>query len=127
MKKIVLAAFAFLMCASMSFADQVDEGLPDTATMELKAGTRKMIRAGIESEDAIRMTRAMLEYLFSNENILRAQEIIVKAQNEGLPVEPIINKSYEGMAKRIQQDNIIMAMEKVASRYAFAYDPPEIG
>lgn len=121
MKKTVFAALVLLLCASMSFADQVDDRLPDTAATELKAGARQMIRAGINSEEAVRMTVAMLENLFSNQNIIRAQEIIMQAKKEGLPVEPIINKSYEGMAKRVQQDNIIMAMEKVMNRYAFAY------
>jgi hypothetical protein len=121
MRKTVLAALAFLLCASISFADQVDEGLPDTATTEVKAGARHMIRAGIKSEDAVRMTRVMLEHLFSNQNIIRAQEIIMRATREGLPVEPIINKSYEGMAKRVHEANIILAMEKVMKRYAFAY------
>jgi hypothetical protein len=63
----------------------------------------------------------MLKNQFSNESILRAQKIIMRAKREGLPVEPIINKSYEGMAKRVPQERIILAMEKVLNRYALAY------
>lgn len=121
MKKAIIAALTLLLCVSTSFADQVDDGLPDTAAAEMKAGVRRMISAGVKGDEAIGMTRAMLEKGFNNEGIIRAQEIVVRAEAEGLPVDPIINKSYEGMAKRVPQEGIILAMEKVMNRYAFAY------
>jgi len=121
MKTVALAIFVVFLFASPAFGDEVDEGLPNMATTELKAGTRHMIRAGIDTDDAIRMTRAMLESRFKQEHALKAQEIVVRACKEGLPAEPIMNKAHEGMAKRVQHENIIRAMEKVMSRYAFAY------
>jgi hypothetical protein len=45
----------------------------------------------------------------------------MNAQREGLPVGPIMNKAHEGMAKRVQDRNIVQAMESVRSRYAFAH------
>lgn len=79
-----------------------------------------MIRAGMDSREAIGMTRTMLENRFRQEHILRAQEIVMQALKEGLPPDPIMNKAREGMAKRVQEENIIQAMEKVRSRYEFA-------
>ena len=121
MKTVALAVFVVFLFASPAFGDEVDEGLSNMATTELKASTRHMIRAGIDTDDAIRMTRAMLESRFSQEHALKAQEIVVRARKEGLPVEPIMNKAHEGMAKRVQHENIIRAMQKVMSRYTFAY------
>ena len=121
MKKIVLTTFFVFVCVFQAFGDEVDEGLPNMATVALKTGTRHMIRAGIDSEDAIRMTRAMLENRFKHEHILKAQEIVMRSRKEGLPVEPIMNKAHEGMAKRVQEENIIRAMENVMARYGFAY------
>ena len=121
MKTFALAFFVVFLFASPAFGDAVGEGLSNMATTELKAGTRHMIRAGIDTDDAIRMTRAMLESRFRQEHALKAQGIVVRAHKEGLPVEPIMNKAHEGIAKRVQHKNIIQAMEKVMSRYAFAY------
>lgn len=120
MKKVVLAAFFVFICVSPAFGDEADERLSNMATSELKAGTSQMIRVGVDSEDAIRLTQAMLEYRFSQKNVLRAQEIILRSQDQGLPVGPVMNKAYEGMAKGIQQGNIIRAMDNVMARYGFA-------
>jgi hypothetical protein len=121
MKKICTIAFVILLSASMAFGDEVDEGLSNMATEQLRASAREMIRYGIDSEHAIKMTRNMLTHQFREEHILRAHEIIMNAKRKGLPVEPLMEKAYEGMAKRVQDRNIVQAIEKVGSRYASAY------
>jgi len=121
MKRIVLTTIFVFVCVFQAFGDEVDEGLSNMATVALKSGTRNMIHAGIDSEDAIRMTRAMLENRFTQEHVLKAQQIVIRAHKEGLPVVPIMNKAHEGMAKRVQEENIIRAMENVLARYVFAY------
>ena len=121
MKRIVLTTIFVFVCVFQAFGDEVDEGLSNMATVALKTGTRHMIRAGIDTDDAVRMTRAMLENHFKHEHILKAQEIVMSSHKEGLPVVPIMNKAHEGMAKRVQEENIIRAMENVLARYRFAY------
>jgi len=126
MKKICLITCAILFCASLSFGDEVEDKLPTAATEQLKASTREMIRSGIGSDDAIKMTKLMLENRFRHQLILRAHHIIMNAQREGLPVGPIMNKAHEGMAKRVQDKNIVQAMERVRSRYAFAHQQAKL-
>ena len=121
MKKICFITCAILLCASLAFGDEVEEKLSPMATQELKANTREMIRSGINSDDAIKMTKLMLENRFRHQLILEAQHIIMNAQREGLPAGPIMNKAQEGMTKRVQHKSIVQAMESVRSRYAFAY------
>ena len=121
MKKICLIICAILLCASLAFGDEVEDKLSPMATEELKASTKEMIRSGINSDDAIEMTKRMLQNRFNHQLILRAQHIIMNAQREGLPVGPIMNKAHEGMTKRVQHRNLVQAMERVRSRYAFAY------
>jgi hypothetical protein len=118
--RTLLISIMALMAAVSAWADSVDQGLP-TASEELRASTRAMIRSGVGSDEAIRMTRVMLESRFRVESILRAQEMIGKARSEDLPAEPLILKAMEGMAKRIQEERIIEAMEKVRARYATAH------
>jgi len=75
MKKVMLAIFFVFICVSPAFGDEADERLSNMATSEIKAGTRQMIRAGIDNEDAIGLTQAMLKYRFSQENVLNHQQL----------------------------------------------------
>jgi hypothetical protein len=123
MKKILtIVACAVFLCCSTAFGDEVDTGLSTMATEQVKVNTRAMINAGINSDGAIKMTRLMLENRFREEHALRAHQIIMNAHQQGLPVEPIMNKAYEGMVKQVQAKNIVQAMEQVRSRYAFAHE-----
>lgn len=126
MKKICLIVCAVLFSASLAFGDEVEESLPTLATEQLKASTREMILSGIDTDNAIRMTKLMLKNQFSLEQALRAQKAIMNAQKEGLPVEPIMNKAYEGMVKQLQAKNIVQAMERVRARYAFAHEQARV-
>jgi len=122
MKKIFITILPILFYASIALADAVDDRLPPETPDPLKASTRQMIQAGLKDDDAIKMTRSMLENEFSIDNTLKAQQIIMKAHNKGLPIEPLENKAFEGMTKNVKADRIVRAMETVLSRYAFAYE-----
>ena len=121
MKKIIITVLFLLIYASSAFADEVDDRLPHGTPDKLKASTRQMILAGLKEDDAIKMTRSMLENKFMIDNTLEAQQIIMNALNDGLPLEPLKNKIFEGMAKNVKPDGIVRAMEMVLSRYTFAY------
>ena len=122
MKKIFITIFCLLFFASIALADAVDDRLPPETPDQLKASTRQMMQAGLKGDDAIKMTRSMLENEFTMDNTLKAQQIIMKAHNLGLPIEPLENKAFEGMTKNVKADRIIRAMQTVLSRYAFAYE-----
>jgi hypothetical protein len=121
MKKITITVFFLLFYASIAFADSIEDRLPPETPDKLKASTRQMILAGLKDDDAITMTRSMLENKFTIDNTIEAQHIIMNALNEGLPLEPLINKVFEGMTKNVKPDRIVRAMEMVLSRYTFAY------
>ena len=121
MKKIIITALFLLFYALSAFADEVDDRLPPGTPDKLKASTRQMIQAGLKDDDAIKMTRSMLENKFTIDNTLEAQQIIMNALYEGLPLVPLKNKIFEGMAKNVNPDRIVRAMEMVLSRYTFAY------
>ena len=122
MKKTCVMILSIFFCASMAFGDEVDEGLPNIASQQIKASTRQMIRSGINRDEAIKITRLMLENHFRSEQVLRGHEIIMNAKREGLPEEPIMSKAFEGMAKHIEDRNVVRAMETVRSRYALAFE-----
>ena len=122
MKKIFVIAFVLSLFASVALGDEVDTGLSAMATEQLKVSTRQMIRSGINGDDAIKMTRLMLENRFREEHALRVHQILIDAHKEGLPVGPIMSKAHEGIAKQVKDMEIVQAMEKVRSRYSLAYE-----
>lgn len=110
-----------LLWVPVAFADVVDERLGTQASERIQESTRAMIEAGIDGEKAAELTRAMLQNRFSEEHTLRAQEIIRDTRRQKLPVEPVMNKAYEGIAKQVRTESVIRAMETVQERYAYAY------
>ena len=107
--------------ASPVFADIVDQSLVQLP-VSIKDRTREMIQKGISSEDAIQFIQAMNANRFQEEQILKAQAIVLEAQGRGFPTKPIINKAFEGMAKQVPPERTLQAMGAVSSRYAFAFE-----
>ncbi|HDP26521.1 MAG TPA: hypothetical protein ENN34_13945 [Deltaproteobacteria bacterium] len=122
MKKVCALIFTLLLASSPILGDEIDTALGSGVSGELKASTRAMIQAGLSEDDALRMTRLMMENRFRVENMIRAQEIVKNALGEGIPAEPVMNKAREGIAKRVHEDRILQAMEQTRSRYSFAYE-----
>ena len=127
MKKLFIAALlgAIFLNTSPVFCDEVDESLKNMTTQQVRNSTRMMINNGVPGDEAVKMTKLMLEKQYKQEYILRAHEIVMGAKDDGLPVGPIMNKAYEGMAKQAQEKNVIQAMERVQSRYRYASDQAE--
>ena len=69
----------------------------------------------------VKLTRAMLQSKFNEQQIQLSHALMIEAKNSGLPVQPLMNKAFEGMAKNVSPPLIVSAMETVQSRNAFAY------
>jgi hypothetical protein len=120
MKKVFIICMAIFFCAAVAWADPVAEGLPKTATPQVKNSTRQMLNQGFNTENMIAMTRQMLANNFSQQHVLQAHTILMDARKQGLQTEPIMNKAHEGLAKQVQPKAVVQAMEQVRSRHAFA-------
>ena len=120
-RKIIITIFISLFCSAFAHADALDESLPAETPEMIKTRTRQMISEGTPTDAAINFTRAMFQHRFRAEEILKAQDIIIEAKQQGLPVEPIMNKAYEGVIKQAKDVQIVSAMEKVRNRYSIAH------
>ena len=120
MKKVFIICMAIFFCAAVASADPVEEGLPKTASPQVKNSTRQMLNQGFNTENMMEMTRQMLANNFSQQHVLEAHAILMNARKQGLQTEPIMNKAHEGLAKQVQAKAVIQAMEQVRSRHAFA-------
>ena len=121
MKKFLIIIFGVCLCSSLAFGDEVDSRLSTIGNEQIRVHTRAMINAGIPIDDAIKMTRLMIQNNYQYQNTIRAQQIMIDTVKEGLPDKPVMNKAYEGIAKNAQEDRVVEAMEKTRARYSIAY------
>lgn len=121
MKKIFFLAILVAMQASTAFTDEVEQGLLGGASDQIKASARQVIRAGVDGSSVIDVTHVMLQNDFKGEQVLRAHEIMTTMHRAGLPLQPVVNKLFEGIAKHVAPANILNAMDAVRSRYEFSF------
>ncbi len=93
MKKLSLIFCLILFFSSVAFAADTDSTL-----------TRTMDTAG-----------------FSAEQVRQVQSMVKTAQQQGLPADAMSSKVYEGIAKHVDPDRIVQALERVTSRYEYGY------
>ena len=121
MKTFLTITIVIMLHVPFAFGDEVDQGLSNMATEQMKVNTRKMIDAGVPGEDAIKITRMMIQSLFRQEHTLKVQQILLSVVGEDLPIEPFMYKVYEGIAKNAPDEIVVRAMEKTRARHSFAY------
>lgn len=121
MKSTWIIVIIILLSASLACADEISEAFSGKAPEAVVKSTRRLIQSGLNRQDIIAVTRAMLQDEFSVQQMLNAHAVLMKAHQQGVPPESIISKAYEGMSKRIAAGNIVGAMQKVQSRYVFAH------
>ncbi len=115
-KNIVSITFCILLCASTVQGEDAEQ-----ARERLMVQTRNMINAGVPDDEAEKMVRVMSQNNFRHQHMIRALKVVVDTGEEGLPVAPVMNKAYEGIAKNAPDEIIVKAMEKTRQQYAYAY------
>ena len=121
MKKILLILMALMLWTSPGWADEIDDALPENTSLLIRNNTRRMVQTGIPKDDATQLTRSMLQHRFQEEYTIKAQNMLMETMQSGLPVDPVMNKAFEGLAKNKPDHTIVQAMAKTQSRYAYAY------
>jgi len=120
-RMIAIVPVLLLLMGAVAFGADVDSRLPAGTSERIRVSTTEMIRSGVDPDEAITFTARMEENRFGERLMMRAHEIVMAARQERLPVEPMVNKVYEGIAKRVAAERTIQAMEMVRSRYSLAF------
>ncbi len=120
MKRSFLIIVAVSFWAAAALADPVDRELPETTPLQIKNSARQMIDQGFNPQEVIDLTQQMLANNFAEQQVLQAQVMLMEARRQGLPTEPMMNKAYEGLAKQVQAEAVVKAMERVRFRYEYA-------
>ncbi len=121
MKKILLPILLMLLIVNPVNATESGSEIPGQWSVKLQTNTQAMAKAGVPLAKAVEMTRSMIRARFNDQDIVKAQNVVISACRQGLPPEPVISKAFEGMAKHAQPEKIVAAMHQVQSRYSFAF------
>ena len=121
MRKAQIVLFILLFGVSAAFADTIDAALGQKASLQVRVSTREMVKAGVIENDAVMITRLMIQSRYQERQILQVHEAIREMRQEGLPAEPAMNKVREGIAKRVEAGLVVRAMEQTRARYSYAY------
>ena len=121
MKKIWLITILFLLSAGAAAGDDVGQALSGVAPETVIQSSRQLIQSGANRKSTIEVTRAMLQYGFTEQQTLAAHSVFMNAQEQGLPLDSLISKALEGMSKRVAAGSIVNAMQKVRARHSFAH------
>jgi hypothetical protein len=115
------AGLSIFFLAISALADAIDDSLPENSPAAVKASTRQAIQNGLELQSVIKLTRAMQQNNFNEQQILLTHALMIEAKNSEIPVQPLMNKAFEGMVKNVPPSLIVNALETVQSRNAFAF------
>ena len=120
MKKISMILVMLFSMTTAAWAE-TDDALTEQAMASVRQRTEEMSALGVPQAKAEKMLTLMLQNRFREENIVRAQRVVMQNAREGLPVNPVMSKAMEGMAKGVTDDRTVAAMEQVRSRQMFSY------
>jgi hypothetical protein len=121
MKKLffIILLMCWALPAPLS-ADYVDDKLPDGTSLQIKDGARQIIQLGVKRRHVVKVTKRMIENDFDDNQIVAAHNVLINGLKKGLAEDPLIDKLNEGIAKDVQPESIVQAMEKVRVRYETA-------
>lgn len=121
MRRLIAITTVLMLLGTTVYGADPESRLPSGASEQIRASVRDAIRAGGDPDEVVSLTTKMEESRFSESLMIRAHEIVIKARQEGLPVQPIVNKAFEGIAKRVEAERTVKAMDLVRSRYSVAF------
>ncbi|MBU1453539.1 MAG: hypothetical protein KKD01_02335, partial [Proteobacteria bacterium] len=119
MEKLTGLIGCILLVSSHAYA--VDLPNDESTQFQFQEEVIVQHQARVDSDGIPAMLQAMQQYQFRHENVVRVRSMIEDSQQQGLPADPMMHKVYEGMAKKIKEENIVRAVKQVQERYETAY------
>ena len=117
----ITSTLFMLMYSAVALGDTIDESLPANSSAAVKASARQAIQNGLAPQPVIELTKAMLQHQFDEQQVQRAHALLTEAKTSNTPMQPLMNKAHEGIAKNVPPSMIMSAMETVQARHSFAF------
>ena len=96
-------------------------GAAAAARESVREETARLAGMGLGERDAAEMAEAMEKGKFDDSSRVRVREMVRESLARGIPLSPLIGKMNEGTAKGAGAREIVRAMDRVRSRYGFAF------
>lgn len=119
MRTLILSIFLCCGFAAMALAEAPPVLSPQTAAA-VNGQIGEMRALGIPGGQARQMLLQMVQNHYPEQTWRQAAQVVMDAAKTGLPTDPVVSKAMEGMAKQIDAQQILAAMEMVRDRYAVA-------
>lgn len=121
MKNIILSILILLCLASQTFAEENIQELSGQNQERIQNQIQEMTQTGISELPARRMLTHMIQNQLNEQTQYQIRQMIISAAKDGLPTAPLINKTMEGMAKKVKEQHLVEAVKTVWHRYRYAY------
>lgn len=96
-------------------------GVAAAPTETVREETGRLVGMGLGQKDAAEVAEAMEKGNFDGPSRMKIREMVRESLVQGIPLSPLIGKMNEGAAKQAGPREIVHAMERVRSRYVFAF------
>lgn len=117
MKQLSIAIVVIFFGFSLVLAD---EPTAEQTRSQLSSQARQMVALGVTEAAA-----AQLQNRFQESQMVQVRAIVEAAKAEDLPIEPLVDKALEGIAKNIPAERIVQALQQVRGRYTAAAETAE--
>jgi hypothetical protein len=97
-------------------------GLSSEAKALVGDKARDAVRAGVSEDDVAELVQRGVDRGVPAGELVRFLEVVAEAKRRDLPVEPVLDKVKEGLAKRVPPDRILSAASRVSRDLAAARD-----
>lgn len=121
MRKIIVFILGILFAGTTVFAadDELATGL--NTALQSREHAQNEFQAQVDKDETPALLKAMQQHQFRHANRMRIEAKLQEAKAKGIPVGPIADKVYEGIAKKADQEKVVVAVERVMERYEYAY------
>lgn len=112
---------ATLICAAPIPGTAAEQAEPLQATEQVRLHAQAFTQAGLGSEESLQFAASLEKARVPQSVTLRLAETLRACLEEKLPGTPLMDKLREGLAKGVPAEELLRAVERVRSRYAFGY------
>ena len=110
---VIICALAALWGPGICLSAAPNDSWPPA----VQSNTERLVQEGLPASDLASITQAMVQARFTERETIRLQNTILQTYRQGLPITPVNQKILEGIAKDAPAGAIILAAERVMTRY----------
>ncbi len=121
LKKLLISGALAVALSAPAFGATNINTLVNELPPQVRNRAEVMLNIGINSSAVAEMLQNMVQKKINTQTELQIINQVIAAKQQGLPVDPVVEKADEGFAKGVSATKIVQAMQQVRNTYAYAY------